>query len=285
MSPISWLFQSKDSLQERAPGIKIPWRGNRNHSGSLSSHQLHVWKSPKAGLHNTALETPRICTGFPSQGTSAVLVSPRSRLPDNQVWIKRWNCCYNLFISGTTWLFLGSEKRQQHITKTHDFHGPSITLICWWKPASPICLMCLKLLSTQLLASRNTLRAFLFPLFLSPKSCRSELAQGTDTLLVQKHEGKHPWGIKLWQPEAAHSIGGFARRKCSSSDAKSASLMPAALLSVISAWQLLQDPCLVLFLGFIPAFQLSGPLCTHCDSIGNIMYVLAWVFLKELAPV
>lgn len=59
--------------------------------------------------------------------------------------------------------------------------------------------------------------------------------------------------------------------------------MPAALLSAISAWQLLQDLCLVLFLGFISAFQLSGPLCTHCDSIGNIMYVLAWVFLKELA--
>lgn len=94
-----------------------------------------------------------------------------------------------------------------------------------------------------------------------------------------------PEALKLWQPEAAQSIGGFARRKCSSSDAKSASLMPAALLSVISAWQLLQDPCLVLFLGFIPAFQLSGPLCTCYDSIGNIMYVLAWVFLKELALV
>lgn len=149
--------------------------------GPFSSHQLHVWKSPKTGLP-TAQKTPRICTGFPSQGTSTVLVSPGSRLPDDQVWIKRWNCCYSLLISGATWLFSGLEKRPWF---PWNFHGLSITLLCWRKPASPICLVCPKLLNTQLTASINALWALLCPLFVSSISCRSELAQEPDTLLVQ----------------------------------------------------------------------------------------------------
>lgn len=192
--------------------------------------------------------------------------------------IKRWNCCYNLFISGATWLFLCSEKKQSPWFPW-PFHHPSLLMKTSFShlPHVPK--------AAQHTASYLQKYTLSIPIssFSLPQILQKWTGQGTNILLVQKHEEKHPWGIKLWQPEAAHSIGGFARRKCSSSDAKSASLMPAALLSAISAWQLFQDPCLVLFLGFISAFQLSGPLCTHCDSIGNIMYVLAWVFLKELA--
>lgn len=195
-----------------------------------------------------------------------------------QVLIKRWNCCYNLFISGATWLFLRSEKKQSPWFPW-PFHHPSLLMKTSFShlPHVPK--------AAQHTASYLQKYTLSIPIssFSLPQILQKWTGQGTNILLVQKHEEKHPWGIKLWQPEAAHSIGGFARRKCSSSDAKSASLMPAALLSAISAWQLFQDPCLVLFLGFISAFQLSGPLCTHCDSIGNIMYVLAWVFLKELA--
>lgn len=35
-------------------------------------------------------------------------------------------------------------------------------------------------------------RAFLFPLLFFPKPRRSELARGTDALLVRKHKGNHP---------------------------------------------------------------------------------------------
>lgn len=142
------------SLFPPAPCLKIPQSWTSQHS-SIDTKDLYWFSLPRY---------------IYSVGIS------RFRLPDDQVWINSWNCCLNLSISGAIWFFLGSEKRQQHITKAHDFHDLSITLLCSWKPASPICFMHPKPLSTQLPASRTKLWAFLFPLFLFPISCRSELA-------------------------------------------------------------------------------------------------------------
>lgn len=165
---MSWLFQSKDSLQERAETTrhKNPMETTRT-TACLSLPTSSMSENLPKLEFSTELKTPRICTGFPSQGTSTVLVSPRFR------------CRSRDETAATTYSFQGQPgfSYVQKKTKAHDFHGLSTTLLCWWKPVSPICLMCPKLLSTQLATSRNTLWAFLFPLFLFSKSCRSELAK------------------------------------------------------------------------------------------------------------
>lgn len=107
-------------------GIKIP--ETTRHKNPMETRTTACLSLPTSSMSEnlpklefpTELKTPRICTGFPSQGTSTVLVSPRFR------------CRSRDETAATTYSFQGQPDFSyvQKKTKAHDFHGPSITLLC-----------------------------------------------------------------------------------------------------------------------------------------------------------
>lgn len=143
---------------------------------------------------------------FTSQTTPTALIPPSSRLSYNWAFIERWSMQgMKLLLQPTAIVpswgqpgLAGSQKKQRLRTKDHHFHGLFINPICWWNLASPVLPYAPKAASHTTSCLKKYTWEFLSPLSTPPKSCRSELALGTDTLLVQKHEGKHPWGTKLW---------------------------------------------------------------------------------------
>lgn len=105
--------------------------------------------------------------------------------------------CYSLIL-GATWLSrVTKETAAQNQRPSFPWPFPQPNLLM--KPSfSSFALRTESCFAHNFLPQEIHLRIPISSSLPPPKSCKSELALGTDTLLVQKHEGKHPWGTKLW---------------------------------------------------------------------------------------